>query len=277
MSAWTDTYGPWAVVTGASDGIGRDLARRLAARGLHLVLVARRQEVLQALAAELRTAHGVEVEVVAADLSEPTAVGGLLTATEGRDVGLLVASAGFGTSGPFLAADLDAELGMLDVNCRAVLVLAHAFGRRFVARGRGGVILLGSLVGFQGVPFAAHYAATKAYIQTLAEGLHVELAPHGVDVLSCAPGPVASGFAQRADMRMSHALTPEQVGAVTLHALGRRMTVRPGWLSKVLEWSLKMPRPWRVRVMRFVMRGMTAHQRPSVRPARPRRRGVRSA
>ena len=135
------------------------------------------------------------------------------------------------------------------------------FARRFAARRRGGVVLMSSLLAFQGVPRAANYAATKAYVQTLAEGLRVELAPVGVDVLASAPGPVRSGFADRADMRMSMALGPQVVARVTLNALGRKTTVRPGWLSKLLGWSLAtLPRWGQVMVITQVMNGMTAHQ-----------------
>jgi NADP-dependent 3-hydroxy acid dehydrogenase YdfG len=122
------------------------------------------------------------------------------------DVGLLVAAAGFGTSGPFLDSDLTQELVMLDVNCRALLWQSLHFGRRFAERGRGGLIFLASLVGFQGTPFSANYAATKAYVQSLAEALHVEFAVRGVDVLASAPGPVQSVFAARAGMCMGAAL-----------------------------------------------------------------------
>jgi short-subunit dehydrogenase len=255
-----DLYGPWAVVTGASDGIGRAMARDLAARGLYVVLVARRRARLEELAHELR-AHGVETRVVEADLASPEGASLVLEATRELDVGLYVASAGFGTSGSFLDGALDEELAMLDVNCRALMMLAHAYGRRLRARGRGGMVLLSSLVAFQGVPRAAHYAATKAYVQTLSEGLHLELAPHGVHVLASAPGPVHSGFAERADMRMGAALTPEDVARGTLDALGTRMTVRPGWLSLLLEASLALlPRGLRARILARVMHGMTRHQ-----------------
>ncbi|MEM6790412.1 MAG: SDR family NAD(P)-dependent oxidoreductase [Myxococcota bacterium] len=254
-------YGRWAVVTGASDGLGRAMARALAAAGMDLVLCSRNETALDALAAHLEAKHGVEVEVVATDLGDPRGVTSLLELTTLLDVGILVAAAGFGTSGPLVASDLDVERNMVRVNCEAVLGLAYGYGRRFARQGRGGMILFGSLVGFQGVPGAANYAATKAYVQTLAEGLHVELAPHGVDVLSAAPGPVHSGFAARAGMKMAKALEPEPVARATLAALGRRMTVRPGWLSKLLEWSLKLPRWARVHIMGRVMAGMTAHRR----------------
>ena len=254
-------YGSWAVVTGASDGIGRAVAEVLAGAGLHLVLVARRGLVLDALAADLKARYGIDVQTVAADLSAETGSDAVEAATAALDVGLLVAAAGFGTSGAFLDADLGREMNMLDVNVRAVLRASHHFGRRFAARGRGGLVLFGSIVGFQGTPRAAAYAATKAYVQTLAEGLHVEFAPHGVDVLSSAPGPVHSGFAARAAMQMGTALRPEDVVVPTLNALGRRMTVAPGALTKVLLASLApLPRSLRTRILGAVMGGMTAHR-----------------
>lgn len=258
---WNKKYGPWAVVTGASDGIGRAMAVRLAASGLHMVLIARRKEILRLLAEELMREHGVECRVLAVDLGKEEGIRAVVDATQDLDVGLLAAAAGFGTSGPLLETDLETELDMVDVNCRAVLALSQHFGRRLAARGRGGMILLSSLVAFQGVPRAANYAATKAYVQSLAEGLRWELAPLGVDVVASAPGPVRSGFGARANMRMGLALTPERVAEVTLKALGRRSVVRPGWLSKFLEASLApLPRWGRVRILKMVMEGMTKHQ-----------------
>ncbi len=253
-------YGPWAVVTGASDGIGRAFAEQLAAGGVSAVLVARRAAVLERLAAQLRRLD-VAVRVVPADLSDVDAVRAVDEATRDLDVGLVVAAAGFGTSGPMLGNALDVELNLVDVNCRAVAALAHVFGARLQRRGRGGLVLLSSLVAFQGVPRAANYAATKAYVQTLAEGLRVELGPAGVDVVACAPGPVSSGFAARADMDLGNAASPMLVAEQTLARLGRSATVRPGWLAKFLMGTLALlPRAGKVWVMTRVMRGMTTHQ-----------------
>jgi short-subunit dehydrogenase len=256
-------YGPWAVVTGASEGIGRAIAAELAAAGLNLVLVARRKERLEQLSGELGAAYGVEARVVATDLSCLKAVDEVLRATDDLEVGLLVAAAGFGTSGNFLDGELATELEMLDVNCRAVVALCHPFGRKFVRQGQGGIILMSSLVSFQGVPRAAHYAATKAYIQTFAEGLQRELTPLGVEVLISAPGPVNSGFGQRADMRMNGAASAQDVARGTVRALGRKTVVRPGLLSVLLEAALApLPRWARTSIMARVMRTMTAHQGP---------------
>jgi short-subunit dehydrogenase len=251
-------YGPWAVVTGASDGIGRAIARELARRGLSVVLVARRADQLARLSQELE-ATGVATRVLPLDLSRRDGAAMLADAVESLDVGLLVAAAGFGTSGSFLEIAPEVELGMVDVNCRAVVEQTHAFARRLTARGRGGIVLLGSLVGFQGVPRATTYAATKAFVQSFAEGLALELGPKGIDVVCSAPGPVASGFADRAGMAMGRAVEPEAVARGTIAALGRRTTVRPGFLSWFLEAAMTgLPRWARSRILARVMAGMTA-------------------
>ena len=258
--ALAERYGSWALVTGASDGIGREFALAVAEGGMNVVLVARRLDRLHELAGTLRTEHGVEATVLGADLADPEQVDEVLRATDGLDLGLLVACAGFGTSGPFARADLDAELSMLAVNCRATLVMARAAAERFAARGRGGIVLMGSLLGFQGVPGAAHYAATKAYVQTLVEGLGAELAGSGVHVLASAPGPVRTGFADRANLRYDQTESPRTVARQSLAALGRSRTVRPGMLAKVLGGSTSaLPRSARVRMMGRVMAGLTAH------------------
>lgn len=258
---WLAKYGPWAVVTGASEGIGREMASCLAEAGLNLLLVARRQSVLDEIADDLTKRYDIETRIISADLAKHDDVERVIDSTDTLNIGVLVACAGFGTSGRLINSSLEQELNMLDVNCRAVLALSHAFGRRFAKQQRGGIVLMSSLLAFQGVPRAANYAATKAYVQTLGEGLRLELAPSNIDVLVSAPGPVKSGFADRADMRMSMALGPKVVARETLDALGRKTTVRPGWLSKLLEGSFTgLPRGARAWILGQVMKGMTKHQ-----------------
>jgi short-subunit dehydrogenase len=249
-------YGPVAVVTGASDGLGAALAEALAARGLSLVLSARRADRLEGLAARLSAAHGVAARVVAGDLGTQAGIAALLEATAGEDAGLLVAAAGFGTCGPFLDADPAEEQAMLAVNCGATLALTHGFGRRFAARGRGGVVLFSSIVAFQGVPNAAHYAATKAWVQVFAEGIAPEFAARGVDVLAAAPGPVATGFGIRAKMSRRKVDTAAAVAADILGALGRRTSSRPGPKGRRTSLMLGLlPRGVRTRVLGGVMAG----------------------
>lgn len=140
------------------------------------------------------------------------------------------------------------------------MCLTHHFAERFARRGSGGIILFGSLLGFQGVPRAAHYSATKAYIQSFAEGLHHELKSRNVDVLCCAPGPVQTGFGKRSRLQMGAADQPGTVARNTLAALGRKVTVTPGPLSKLLTTALMTaPRFLRVRIIAKIMAGMTRH------------------
>lgn len=255
--------GAWAIVTGASDGIGRAFAVELAAHGLHLVLVARRGERLRVLADAMAERHGTQTRVLALDLGDGGAIAALAAATIDIDVGLLVAAAGYGSSGPLVAGELAAELDQLQVNAGAVLAQCWHFGRLFASRGHGGIVLMSSVVAFQGAPMSANYAATKAYVQSLAEGLRHELKPAGVDVIASAPGPVDTGFGARARLRMARTTTPEVVARETLAALGRRGTVRPGALSKLLGWSLATaPRALRVAIMGRIMAGMSASRAP---------------
>jgi uncharacterized protein len=254
-------YGPWALITGASSGIGLELSRLLAESGLNLVINARNEAALINVTNTLSEHYPVEIKVVAADVSQQQGIDKLKQETAALPIGLLVAAAGYGSSGQFIQSEPETERNMLHVNCEAVLSLTHHFGQRFVKQQRGGIILLSSMVGFQGAPYTAHYAATKAYVQTLAEGIHAELKPFGVDVLAVAPGPVQTGFANRANMVMPMALSTEQVGLPILKALGKQTTVFPGFLSKLLVYSLRLlPRWGKIKVMAKVMRGMTTRK-----------------
>ncbi len=253
---------PWALVTGASDGIGRATAEELARSGYNLVISARRSDLLEDLAAKLIRETSREVRIIPADLSSHE--GPALLDAETRDLNLscVVFAAGYGTSGSFLENDLETELRMVDLNCRAVVDSAHRFSRRMRDKNtKGSIVLFSSLVGFQGVPRAANYAATKAFVQVLAEGLKHELVPLGINVIAVAPGPVNSGFADVAGMTMGKAATPQEVAKATVKKLGSSGTIRPGFLSKFLEFGLFMlPRRGRTTVMKAVMAGMTANR-----------------
>lgn len=254
-------FGDWAVVTGASSGIGLELATQLATAGFNLIINARNKDRLLKVAQQLKS-YNIEVKLVVADLSEKGGVEKIIQSAQGLKVGLLINNAGYGTSGLFVDTSLEAEINMLRVNCEAVLALTHFFAQQFKQQRRGGIIFLSSLVAFQGVPFAANYAASKAYIQSFAEALAVELKPFGVDVLAAAPGPVESGFGQRANMKMDNAMSADQLGVPILVALGKRTNVVPGLLSKVLTYALRTaPRFMKVKIMEKVMGGFTQHQR----------------
>lgn len=198
---------PWsrALVTGASSGIGDAIARALAAQGVHLVVVARSVDRLDALAKELAVAHGVDVEVLAADL----AVAEQLAAVEARvsasqdPIDLLVNNAGFGTSGAFVDLDLAEEQREVLVNNLALLRLTHAALKPMTAAGRGAVINVGSIAGFQPTPRNATYGATKAFVVSFSEALHEETRKRGVVVSALCPGFTRTEFQSNADYNTS--------------------------------------------------------------------------
>lgn len=194
-----------ALVTGASSGIGERFARVLAERGSDLVLVARREERLQELADELHGAHDVDVEVIAADLTDR----GQLADVERRltdvqpPVDLLINNAGFGTYGRFHELDPDEETAEIDLNITAVTRLCHAAASGMVGRGSGAILNVSSVAAFQPIPYNATYAASKAYVLALSEALHEELSGHGVSVMALCPGIVRTEFQDRADVDTS--------------------------------------------------------------------------
>ena len=180
-----DTFGPWAIVTGASSGIGKEFARQLAASGLDLVLVARRLSILEEVGRGLATEFGVRYRTVGVDLTEPDFLETIEAATHDLDVGLLISNAGAGLPGDFLSIDRSRLRGLVQLN-----VLAHYFGQHLAQRGRGGMLLVSALGAAQGLPYMANDGATKAYVLSLGEALHVEFQKVGVNVTVLVPSPV---------------------------------------------------------------------------------------
>jgi short-subunit dehydrogenase len=249
-----------AVVTGASSGIGAELARGLAARGHGVTLVARSEDKLQALAAELSGKHGIRAEVVACDLADPDARDRLAAEIERRGlrVDVLAANAGFGSYGAFVNADRERELEQVRVNGEAVVDLAGRWVPGMAARGAGAVLITASVAGFQPLPGNATYSAIKAFALAFGEALHVEVKPAGVTVTVLAPGPVHSGF-QDASGAQEYARSlpglmwrmPDQVAAAGLEGLerGKRVVV-PGAPNRVGALLGRFsPRPIVLRLM----------------------------
>lgn len=185
----------WALVTGASAGLGTEFARSLARRGMNLVLTARRRERLGELAAELSRSCGVATHVVVADLAQAGAPAALwAAATTGREIDLLVNNAGFGAQGPLADLALDRQLQMVQLNCAALLELTHLAVGHMKPRRTGGIINVSSLAAFQPVPQLATYAASKSFVLSLSEALHREVRDHGLRVLALCPGRTPTEF-----------------------------------------------------------------------------------
>lgn len=245
---FAEQYGPWALVTGASSGLGEQYARALAARGLHVIVIARRLERLRTLAEELGETYGVRVKAVEADLLQPSAVEKIQRIAAERDLGLIVCNAGIGASGRFLELDERRLIEMVRLNCEAPVRLLRALTPALTRRGRGGVIMLGSTASFQCTPWMSVYGATKAFDLHLAEGLTVELGPHGIDVLSVCPGHTATEFHQVAGVDRAAVggapADPADVVAQSLRHLGRTMTFVHGRRNRWMCFANRLvPRP----------------------------------
>jgi uncharacterized protein len=223
MEPWR---GKWALITGASAGIGLALAAQLAAGGTNLILTARRRERLETLAGRLSEQHGVRIEVFPADLTLPIAPERLFAFTEKQRivVDLLVNNAGFGTYGRFHTSDRARQVEMVQVNVAAVVALTHLYLPGMIKRRRGDILIVASTAGFQGLPYLATYAATKAFDLLFAEALAEEVRSYGIRVCALCPGSTATEFQEVAGehRRFSrHAETAEKVACVGLEALAR--------------------------------------------------------
>ena len=187
MTEFAQKYGPWAVIAGASEGIGASLADQLASRGLDLVLIARNGALLEQVAAGVRERHGVQARALVQDLTDPDVGARVADATDGLDVGLLIYNAGASDrTTTFLENEVDYSLKQIKLDCIGPVALAHHFGHAMRERGRGGIVLVASLACLAGSATLAMYSAVKAFQHNFAEGLWAELRPHGVDVC-CTP------------------------------------------------------------------------------------------
>lgn len=244
--AFKDTYGPAALVTGASSGIGRAFARVLAGRGLDLVLVARRIDRLEALAVELKAKHGTQVTVLQLDLADPAAPRAIVEATAGTDIGLVVSNAGFGAKARHEAIAAQDLADILTVNSSAPSLLAHGYIPRLLARGKGGIILISSVEGLMGAPYSAVYGASKAFVNSLGEALWGELTPQGIDVLTVCPGatdteaPAKQGIDPAS---MVAVMQPEEVAEFALANLKEGpVLVSSDYYRAMFDQMLAMPR-----------------------------------
>jgi short-subunit dehydrogenase len=245
-------YGPWAVIAGASVGLGAEFARQLAQAKINLVLLARNADALAALEAELRAAHQIEVRVRAIDLSDPALLARVREATGGVEVGLLVYNAAHSVIAPFLSRPVEEHLRTLDVNCRGPLLLAHELGRPMAERGRGGIVIMTSMAASQGSPMIATYAATKAFDLVFAEGLWDELRERGVDVLGCRAGATRTpGYESSNPQGKVPIMEPQPVVTAALAALGRAPSIVPGAFNRFSTFVLNrlMPRRAAIRTM----------------------------
>jgi uncharacterized protein len=235
-SSFKTRYGPWALITGASRGMGAEFARQCAGRGLNLVLIATNTELLITNAGSLKNNYGVEVKTIVLDLSREDILEEITPVTNSLEIGLLVNNAGLSKVGPFLNHPIDHLVKQLHVNSRAGLVLAHYFGGKMAARKRGGIIFLSSGSAMCGTAYTANYAATKAYNLIIAETLWYELGRYNVDVLGFMAGATKTPGWDANRPKLSRLVRVMDVKATVteaLNALGKRPSLIAGRTNRL--------------------------------------------
>lgn len=251
-----------ALITGASAGIGLELAKIHAHQGGDLVLVARSQEKLEALAETLRHAHGVKVAVIVADLAKPEAPAAVFEQVRqlGIQVDVLINNAGFGGHGHFSERALDTELQMVQLNISALTSLTHLFMQGMVERGQGKILNVSSIASFLPGPLQAVYYATKAYVTSFSQAIAEELSGTGVTVTALCPGPVDTGFIAAADLEgvlgLQNTVSAQSVAEFGYQAMqqGKLVAINQRSFKFMLEWVLPLlPRKWVVKVSRKSM------------------------
>lgn len=246
----------YALITGASSGLGLALAEALARRGRNLILVARRRDALESIASELAQRFGVQVRFRLCDLSEPLQISGLLLELEEGDwrIDLLVNNAGLGCAGPFLEQDWMRELEQLEVNVLALTRLCHALGKRMALQGGGQILNIASVAAFQPGPWMSSYYASKAYVLHFSEGLREELRHYGVRVSVLCPGPTRTAFFRNARIDASRLersklmMSAEEVALIAVRGLERnRAIIVPNWRNRLLATLPRLAPRWLVR------------------------------
>ncbi len=248
MPSFKEKYGDYALVTGASSGIGREFAFQLASKGLNLVLVARRKNILEKLATQLNAKYAINVKVIAIDLLHSDALEVIKKATDSLSLGLAVLNAGMETHGNFTSNNLNKEKAVLRLNTELPMELAHALASKMQSRNRGGIIFVSSTFGHQAVPYFANYSASKAYILSLGQALNYELKKSGIDVMVLSPGLTKTEMVESmSDIDFSKIpITEMEVMPVVkkaLRGLGNKQIVIPGKRNVFMDIMGKFTTP----------------------------------
>ena len=241
MKNLKEKYGDWALITGASAGIGMAFAEYLAEKGMNMILVARRKERLHSLAKNLENKYNVQIIAAAVDLTKENFLDELKPYTENRNIGLLINNAGYGSASRFAEGDLDWYTDMIRLNCIAPVMLTHFIVQSMIKQQKGAIIFIGSVAGYYGSPFFSTYAATKAFNIQFGQSLWYELKKSNIDVLVVSPGSTETEFHDVAGFsRALIVMSPEKVVRKAMRALGRRIEIVTGLENKLLVFFSRL-------------------------------------
>lgn len=252
MTDFKATYGPWALIAGASEGLGAAFAVALASKGLNLILIARRKDILKELADQLRDMYAIEVMAHSLDLSDFRTVKNLISQYD-KPIGLFVYNAAYAPIGYFEDIPEESLEQIVDVNIKTPLLLSKLISTEMIKRRKGGIVLMSSLAGYQGSPKIATYAASKAFNAVLAEGLWNELKKHNIDAIASCAGAISTpGYKNAQNTKDAPGtLSPKEVAEDTLNALGKGPTAIPGFTNKMAHFFMNriLPRKWAISIM----------------------------
>lgn len=259
-------YGPWALVVGAAEGLGEAYTKALSAYKINIILVDRQADKMQALVALMEEKHGIECRQIHLDLKNRDSHLRIMEDIEDMDVGLLIFNAAKSLIKPFVKYKTEELNDFLEINTRQQILLVHAFSQKLVKQERGGgILLMSSLAGLIGMQLVSPYAATKAFAWNLAEGLHHDLKPHQIDVMSCIAGttdtPTYNNTKAQYGLLKPSVMKSEQVAQQALHRLGKQTLFIPGFSNRINYFILTrlLPRKWAAAIANRTMGKMYAH------------------
>ena len=252
MTDFKSKYGPWALVAGASEGLGAAFAKVLAEKGINLILIARTQSKLETLAEHIKSLHSIEVNIHSADLADFNSIKSIRSQMP-KSIGLLVYNAAYSPIGYFENIKEENLEQIVEVNIKTPLLLTKLISKEMIKRRKGGIVLMSSLAGTQGSPKIATYAASKAFNAIFAEGLWNELKKHNIDVLASCAGAISTpGYKSAQNTKDAPGtLSPTEVATTTLNALGKAPTTIPGFTNKLAHFFMNrlIPRKWAIKIM----------------------------
>lgn len=260
MQTLIKRYGNWALVTGASSGLGEQFARQLAEQGMNVALLARRSERLESLGQALKQEYGVQYRSVVVDLNRADFLDAVIEQIGDLDIGMLVNNAGFANHNDFLDSDIEAEERLVNVSCRAVTMLAHHYGRQMRERKRGAIIFTSSVVGFTRFSIWGAYAASKSYDLLLAETLASELKPHHVDVMALCPGSTQTEFVNFDGIWTKFLMMKaDDVVRIALKNVGRKTVCVTGLINQISVFLFRfVPRSVAAKLVSFFVKDMAS-------------------
>tara|TARA_X000001036_G_scaffold439152_1_gene489199 strand:+ start:4338 stop:5129 length:792 start_codon:yes stop_codon:yes gene_type:complete len=259
---WKEGYGEWALVTGASSGIGKEFCYQLANRGMNIILVARRKTLIEEIASDIELKNGVKTITIDLDITEDSSIDKIYDKLKNIEVGFLVNNAGIGSFGDFHQTELIKYQNMIKLNCMVPVILTFKFLEKMLNRKKGAIIFLSSKSAYQPTPFFSVYGATKVFNLFLGEALWAEYKKNGIDIMSLSPGLVNTGFQKNAGVTPNQKglmwANPKEVVSTALNSIGIKSSVVHGKLDKFLAFLIRLsPRKLSIKVAGMVAKSQS--------------------